>query len=72
LLSSYYHFVTVYSIPFLIFVSFDNFRWILLGILLEVKGKMGGQKKPLGGGYSQGANAFSMLFSITHIASNLH
>ena len=46
----------------MIFVSFDNFRWILLGILLEVKGKMGGQKKPLGWGYSQGANAFFNAF----------
>jgi len=68
LLSSYYHFATIYSIPFLIFVSFNNFRWIVLGILLEVKGKMGGQKKPLGGGTAKG----QMLFSITHIASNLH
>jgi len=72
LLSSYYHFVTIYSIPFLIFVSFDNFRWIPLGILLEIKGKMGGQKKPLGGGTAKGRMPFSMPFAITHIASNLH
>jgi len=56
----------------LIFVSFDNFRWIPLGILLEIKGKMGGQKKPLGGGTAKGRMPFSMPFAITHIASNLH